>query len=71
MSGCFEQGSQLGRQAPGFNQESATVQQVSDSLQLMIRFEPGEDGWIIASIPGVSGALSPRPNARGGQSERD
>jgi predicted RNase H-like HicB family nuclease len=37
---------------------SATVQQVSDALQLTIRFEPGEDGWIIASIPEVPGALS-------------
>jgi predicted RNase H-like HicB family nuclease len=31
---------------------------VSEALQLTIRFEPGEDGWIIASIPEVPGALS-------------
>jgi predicted RNase H-like HicB family nuclease len=37
---------------------SATVQQVSDALQLTICFEPGEDGWIIASIPEVPGVLS-------------
>jgi hypothetical protein len=38
--------------------QSATVQHVSEALQLTIRFEPGEDGWIIASIPEVPGALS-------------
>ena len=31
---------------------------MSDALQLTIRFEAGEDGWIIASIPEVPGALS-------------
>jgi len=31
---------------------------VSEALQLTIRFEPGQDGWIIASIPEVPGALS-------------
>lgn len=31
---------------------------MSEALQLTIRFEPGEDGWIIASIPEVPGALS-------------
>jgi predicted RNase H-like HicB family nuclease len=31
---------------------------VSDALHLTIGFEPGEDGWIIASIPEVPGALS-------------
>jgi predicted RNase H-like HicB family nuclease len=31
---------------------------VSKTLQVTIRFEPGEDGWIVASIPEVPGALS-------------
>jgi predicted RNase H-like HicB family nuclease len=31
---------------------------VSDPLQVTIRFESGEDGWIIAWIPEVPGALS-------------
>ena len=31
---------------------------MSDELQLTIRFEPGDDGWIIASIPEVPGAIS-------------
>lgn len=31
---------------------------MSDSLRLTIRFEKGEDGWIVASIPEVPGALS-------------
>ena len=31
---------------------------VSDSLQLTIVYEQGEDGWIIASVPKVPGALS-------------
>ena len=35
-----------------------TVQEVRDALQLTIRYGPGEDGWIIASIPEVPGAIS-------------
>ena len=31
---------------------------MSEALELTIRFEPGQDGWIIASIPEVPGALS-------------
>ena len=31
---------------------------MSDALQLTIRYESGEDGWIIASIPEVPGAIS-------------
>lgn len=31
---------------------------MSDALQLTIRYESGEDGWIIASIPEVPGAMS-------------
>jgi hypothetical protein len=31
---------------------------VSDSLQLTIVYEQGDDGWVIASIPEVSGAMS-------------
>jgi predicted RNase H-like HicB family nuclease len=31
---------------------------VTDELALTIVFEPGEDGWIIASIPEVAGVHS-------------
>jgi predicted RNase H-like HicB family nuclease len=31
---------------------------MSETLQLTIRYEDGEDGWILASIPQVPGALS-------------
>ena len=31
---------------------------MSESLQVTIVFEPGEDGWIVASIPEVPGAHS-------------
>jgi predicted RNase H-like HicB family nuclease len=31
---------------------------VSQSLLLTIVFEPDEDGWIVASVPEVPGALS-------------
>ncbi len=31
---------------------------MSDSLQLTIVFEQGDDGWVIASIPEVPGAMS-------------
>ena len=31
---------------------------MSGALDLTIVFEPGEDGWVIASIPGVPGAHS-------------
>lgn len=31
---------------------------MSDSLQLTIVYEQGDDGWVIASIPEVPGALS-------------
>ncbi len=31
---------------------------MSDALQLTIRYEAGEDGWIVASIPEVPGAIS-------------
>jgi predicted RNase H-like HicB family nuclease len=35
-----------------------TVSRVSESLRLTIVYEPGEDGWVIASIPEVPGANS-------------
>ncbi len=35
-----------------------TVCDVSEPLRLTIVFEPDEDGWIVASIPEVPGALS-------------
>lgn len=31
---------------------------MSDSLQLTIVYEQGDDGWVIASIPEVPGATS-------------
>lgn len=31
---------------------------MTESLQLTIVYEAGEDGWIVASIPQVPGALS-------------
>jgi len=31
---------------------------MSESLRLTIAYEQGEDGWIVASIPEVPGALS-------------
>jgi predicted RNase H-like HicB family nuclease len=31
---------------------------MSETLHLTIRYEEGEDGWILASIPQVPGALS-------------
>lgn len=31
---------------------------MSDSLQLTIVYEPGGDGWIIATIPEVPGTMS-------------
>jgi len=31
---------------------------MSDELALTIVFEPGEDGWVIASIPKVAGVFS-------------
>lgn len=31
---------------------------MDETLQLTIRYEAGEDGWVIASIPEVPGALS-------------
>ena len=35
-----------------------TVSGVSESLRLTIVYEPGEDGWVVASIPQVPGAHS-------------
>ena len=31
---------------------------MSDALKLTIVYEPGEDGWIVVSIPEVPGVLS-------------
>jgi hypothetical protein len=31
---------------------------VAEQLDLMIVYEPGEEGWVIASIPEVSGVVS-------------
>jgi predicted RNase H-like HicB family nuclease len=37
---------------------SDTVVRVSTSLKLTIVFEPGDDGWVVASVPEVPGAHS-------------
>ena len=34
------------------------VSPMSEHLELTIVFEPGEDGWMIASIPEVAGVFS-------------
>jgi predicted RNase H-like HicB family nuclease len=34
------------------------VRMMSETLHLTIRYEEGEEGWIVASIPQVPGALS-------------
>jgi len=36
----------------------SSVRGVSQSLRLTIVFEPDEEGWIVASVPEVPGALS-------------
>jgi predicted RNase H-like HicB family nuclease len=36
----------------------AIVESVTEPLALTIVFEPGEDGWVIASIPEVRGVFS-------------
>ena len=35
-----------------------TVRRISESLQLTIVYEQGEQGWVIASIPEVAGVHS-------------
>ena len=42
----------------GHGPRSATVSGMSESLRVTIVFEPGEDGWVVASIPEVPGASS-------------
>jgi predicted RNase H-like HicB family nuclease len=44
--------------APSVRRRCGTVFVVSESLQVTIVFEEGEDGWIVASIPEVPGAHS-------------
>jgi predicted RNase H-like HicB family nuclease len=34
------------------------VSLVPEQLNLMIVYEPGEDGWVVASIPEVAGVFS-------------
>ena len=38
--------------------QRSTVSGVSDRLELTIVYEPGENGWVIASIPEVHGVHS-------------
>jgi predicted RNase H-like HicB family nuclease len=41
-----------------WSNEEAKVRSMRDELALTIVFEPGEDGWVIASIPEVKGVFS-------------
>lgn len=36
----------------------ATLGQMSETMDLTILYEDGDDGWIVASIPAVPGVLS-------------
>jgi predicted RNase H-like HicB family nuclease len=47
----------LGKEA-GLSPQRSTVSGVSDTLELTIVYEPGENGWVIASIPEVRGVHS-------------
>jgi predicted RNase H-like HicB family nuclease len=53
-----EHGQPQRRARRGSSPRRTTVLIVSDSLQLTIVYEPGEEGWIIASVSQVPGALS-------------
>ena len=37
---------------------AGTVTGVTDALHFTVRYEDGEDGWIVSSIPAVPGVLS-------------
>ncbi len=45
------------RQAPRAR-GCGTVSAVSESLELTIVYEPGDDGWVVASVPEVPGVHS-------------
>jgi len=38
--------------------QAGILSRVAEQLDLTIVFEPGEDGWVIASIPEVAGVFS-------------
>ena len=44
------------RAAPADRRSSLML--VEGTLRLRIEYEPGEDGWVIAQIPAVPGAMS-------------
>ena len=46
------------RTEAGMPKQRSTVSGVSDTLELTIVYEPGENGWVIASIPEVRGVHS-------------
>jgi mRNA interferase HicA len=46
------------RKEAGVSTQRSTVSGVSDTLELTIVYEPGENGWVIASIPEVRGVHS-------------
>ena len=45
-------------EADEIESSSATVSTMSESLVVTIVYEPGEEGWVVASIPEVPGAHS-------------
>lgn len=38
--------------------ERGILSVMTEQLDLTIVYEPGEDGWVVASIPGVAGVFS-------------
>jgi predicted RNase H-like HicB family nuclease len=46
------------RKEGSLSSQRSTVSGVSDTLELTIVYEPGENGWVIASIPEVRGVHS-------------
>jgi hypothetical protein len=50
LEGSFNQAAVLPRRV--------SLSVMSDPLRLTIVYEPGEDGWVVASVPEVPGALS-------------
>jgi predicted RNase H-like HicB family nuclease len=50
LEGSFNQAAVLPRRS--------SLSVMSDPLRLTIVYEPGEDGWVVASVPEVPGALS-------------
>ncbi len=47
-----------GRRAPTSPKAVATLTCVSETVDVTILYEDGDDGWIVASVPAVPGAMS-------------